>query len=308
MSLKDKPKLLFIYFLICSIVIFYCYLKTEIVLFLFVSLITLIVNIFIFINSFKFKKKENNVLNSNYFKVMGTITDVSNEKVQGGFCIHVSYKLGEKEYQIKSKSLNYNPNHIIQLFQIKEIPVLISSVDNNKVIVDDSYLNSYMVKRNEEANKLFGNFETDLKWIKKNQRHYYFFGIMFLLLSIIYTITNYIYNSNNIPFKLYIITIITFLITYIFLKKKLLLREKGFKLTGYIENIVYNSDISYESTNLFRRPHYIVWVSYIYNNKVYLIKSSRIYLKFTNKSSKFIPVYIDKNNPSRAYVDISYLK
>ena len=67
MSLKDKPKLLFIYFLICSTVIFYCYLKTKIILFLIISLITLIVNIFIFIKSFKSLKKESNILNSTYF-------------------------------------------------------------------------------------------------------------------------------------------------------------------------------------------------------------------------------------------------
>lgn len=308
MSLNDKPRLLFLYFLVCSSVVFYCYLKTKIIFFLVISIFVLVLNIFILIKSLKSSRKESDVSISNYFKVMGKIIGVSNEKIHGGFCIHVSYQMNEKEYQIKSKSLNYNPNKLIYMFQIKEIPVLVSNLDSNKAIVDDSYLNSYMEKRNSDANILFENFETNLKWIKKNQRYNYVYGILLLILSILLTIRNYISNLDNNPIGLYILTLITIFITYILFKKKISLIEKGIKLTGYIENIVYNPDISYNRSNTFRRPCYVISVSYIYNNKIYLTKSNRIYLKFSNKSSDFIPVYIDRNNPNISYVDISYLK
>ena len=54
-------------------------------------------------------------------------------------------------------------------------------------------------------------------------------------------------------------------------------------------------------------PYYVLKVSYTYNKKIYVINSSNIYFKL-NQVSNFIPVFIDPNNPSKAYVDIDYLK
>ena len=81
------------------------------------------------------------------------------------------------------------------------------------------------------------------------------------------------------------------------------LKKNGIKLISYVEDVQWHRVELF----LFHFSYYTVNVSYVYNKKLYFAQSEKIYFNFSKKDAKFLPIYILPNNPSKNYIDISYL-
>ena len=86
---------------------------------------------------------------------------------------------------------------------------------------------------------------------------------------------------------------------FLFLKRKKI-RKNGIFLVGYVEDIVFHCSSSNHNS------YWQIIISYVYNKKIYVTTSQKIYNRF-NKDIEFLPVYILPKHPADAYVDISKL-
>ena len=281
-------------------------------------LFPLIVLIIYFINQYKIIKKEETILIGENIKL-----SLTNLQFQKDIAVQNSYILGEyifdnKTYKFKQK-IEYNLNDLLYKFKLHELPILVSLNNPNNSILDEAYIASLMKERNKSGEEILTKDYSSKEEILF--KILILCTLMFIPINIIFAFVVKKVDDFLISLYIYVVLFLAILLLYFiqnlnnFIDKNFNVKDLSknkIKIVGYIEKIYYESDsniIYYrDHINLHvPNPYYVLKVSYTYNNKIYVINSSNIYFKL-NQVSNFIPVFIDPNNPFKAYVDIDYLK
>lgn len=289
-------------------------------------LFPLIVLIIHFINQYKIIKKEETILIGENIKL-----SLTNLQFQKDIAVQNSYVLGEyifdnKTYKFKQK-IEYNLNDLLYKFKLHELPILVSLNNPNNSILDEAYIASLMKERNKSGEEILTKDYSSKEEIPLKRKEHILsktlilYTLMFIAINIIVAVMTK--KTDDLLTSLYIYVVFFFMILLLYFIRNLNnfidknikindLSKNKIKIVGYIEKFYYESDNNYayyrDYINLHvPNPYYVLKVSYTYNKKIYVINSSNIYFKL-NQVSNFIPVFIDPNNPSKAYVDIDYLK
>lgn len=289
-------------------------------------LVPLIVLIIHFINQYKIIKKEETILIGENIKL-----SLTNLQFQKDIAVQNSYVLGEyifdnKTYKFKQK-IEYNLNDLLYKFKLHELPILVSLNNPNNSILDEAYIASLMKERNKSGEEILTKDYSSKEEIPLKRKEHILsktlilYTLMFIAINIIVAVMTK--KTDDLLTSLYIYVVFFFMILLLYFIRNLNnfidknikindLSKNKIKIVGYIEKFYYESDNNYayyrDYINLHvPNPYYVLKVSYTYNKKIYVINSSNIYFKL-NQVSNFIPVFIDPNNPSKAYVDIDYLK
>ena len=289
-------------------------------------LFPLIVLIIHFINQYKIIKKEETILIGENIKL-----SLTNLQFQKDIAVQNSYVLGEyifdnKTYKFKQK-IEYNLNDLLYKFKLHELPILVSLNNPNNSILDEAYIASLMKERNKSGEEILTKDYSSKEEIPLKRKEHILsktlilYTLMFIAINIIVAVMTK--KTDDLLTSLYIYVVFFFMILLLYFIRNLNnfidknikindLSKNKIKIVGYIEKFYYESDNNYVYYRDYislhvPNPYYVLKVSYTYNNKIYVINSSNIYFKL-NQVSNFIPVFIDPNNPSKAYVDIDYLK
>lgn len=289
-------------------------------------LVPLIVLIIHFINQYKIIKKEETILIGENIKL-----SLTNLQFQKDIAVQNNYVLGEytfdnKTYKFKQK-IEYNLNDLLYKFKLHELPILVSLNNPNNSILDEAYIASLMKERNKSGEEILTKDYSSKEEIPLKRKEHILsktlilYTLMFIAINIIVAVMTK--KTDDLLTSLYIYVVFFFMILLLYFIRNLNnfidknikindLSKNKIKIVGYIEKFYYESDNNYayyrDYINLHvPNPYYVLKVSYTYNKKIYVINSSNIYFKL-NQVSNFIPVFIDPNNPSKAYVDIDYLK
>lgn len=289
-------------------------------------LFPLIVLIIYFINQYKIIKKEETILIGENIKL-----SLTNLQFQKDIAVQNSYVLGEyifdnKTYEFKQK-IEYNLNDLLYKFKLHELPILVSLNNPNNSILDEAYIASLMKERNKSGEEILTKDYSSKEEIPLKRKEHILsktlilYTLMFIAINIIVAVMTK--KTDDLLTSLYIYVVFFFMILLLYFIRNLNnfidknikindLSKNKIKIVGYIEKFYYESDNNYVYYRDYislhvPNPYYVLKVSYTYNNKIYVINSSNIYFKL-NQVSNFIPVFIDPNNPSKAYVDIDYLK
>ena len=289
-------------------------------------LFPLIVLIIHFINQYKIIKKEETILIGENIKL-----SLTNLQFQKDIAVQNSYVLGEyifdnKTYEFKQK-IEYNLNDLLYKFKLHELPILVSLNNPNNSILDEAYIASLMKERNKSGEEILTKDYSSKEEIPLKRKEHILsktlilYTLMFIAINIIVAVMTK--KTDDLLTSLYIYVVFFFMILLLYFIRNLNnfidknikindLSKNKIKIVGYIEKFYYESDNNYVYYRDYislhvPNPYYVLKVSYTYNNKIYVINSSNIYFKL-NQVSNFIPVFIDPNNPSKAYVDIDYLK
>lgn len=283
-----------------------------------VLLLPLILLIYSYIKEL-IKEHQNKEILKNNFK--STLKEMSINKP----FIMGSYFIDGKKIKFK-QMIEYDLTDLLSKYNIEELPILVSITDINKSILDETYIAYFMEKRNNEACDILTVDNSKNKTIPLKEKGAFFkFLIFFSIISFIILIC-YFLKDGIIYAKLFIIAYLSAIpiIGLLYLTDHLIhnagntkinlkkLSQNKIKVVGYIESIRYESDISTSSdyeNHVFHipNPYYLIEVSYVFKNKIYVITSSEIHFKIKNLGN-FIPVMVDKDNPKKAYVDTNYLK
>ena len=296
--------------------------------FYFIGLLSVLLIILIiqFINQYKIIKKEKKILAGENIKL-----NLTNLQFQKDIVFSNDYVLGEyifdnKTYKFK-QIIKYNLNDLLYKFKLQELPILVSLNNPNNSILDEVYIASLMKERNKSGEEILTKDYSSKEEIPLKRKEHILFKIlilctlMFIPINIIFAFVVKKVDDFLISLYIYVVLFLAILLLYFiqnlnnFIDKNFNVKDLSknkIKIVGYIEKIYYESDsniIYYrDHINLhIPNPYYVLKVSYTYNNKIYVINSSNIYFKL-NQVSNFIPVFIDPNNPFKAYVDIDYLK
>ena len=289
-------------------------------------LVPLIVLIIHFINQYKIIKKEETILIGENIKL-----SLTNLQFQKDIAVQNNYVLGEyifdnKTYKFKQK-IEYNLNDLLYKFKLHELPILVSLNNPNNSILDEAYIASLMKERNKSGEEILTKDYSSKEEIPLKRKEHILsktlilYTLMFIAINIIVAVMTK--KTDDLLTSVYIYVVFFFMILLLYFIRNLNnfidknikindLSKNKIKIVGYIEKFYYESDNNYayyrDYINLHvPNPYYVLKVSYTYNKKIYVINSSNIYFKL-NQVSNFIPVFIDPNNPSKAYVDIDYLK
>lgn len=289
-------------------------------------LVPLIVLIIHFINQYKIIKKEETILIGENIKL-----SLTNLQFQKDIAVQNNYVLGEyifdnKTYKFKQK-IEYNLNDLLYKFKLHELPILVSLNNPNNSILDEAYIASLMKERNKSGEEILTKDYSSKEEIPLKRKEHILsktlilYTLMFIAINIIVAVMTK--KTDDLLTSLYIYVVFFFMILLLYFIRNLNnfidknikindLSKNKIKIVGYIEKFYYESDNNYVYYRDYislhvPNPYYVLKVSYTYNNKIYVINSSNIYFKL-NQVSNFIPVFIDPNNPSKAYVDIDYLK
>ena len=293
------------FFFLFSIPIFLIYLELKKLgfnfwPFLLLAIFAFIFNIFLLFKIKKQKTKKTNTMDTGNYKLMASLERVDKSIIDGKYIVIASCTINGQVYEVKSIGLNYNPKSLIYKFDLKEIPVFISKEDNKPILVDDDFFITYMEKRNELGKDVLANLE-----LKENFKIGIDLGFLNLLICsvivfILSIILIFIFKDTNSFFDLFNFpTIILLIAIFLFLKRKKI-RKNGIFLVGYVEDIVFHCSSSNHNS------YWQIIISYVYNKKIYVTTSQKIYNRF-NKDIEFLPVYILPKHPADAYVDISKL-
>ena len=265
------------------------------------------------------KEHQNKEILKNNFKSVLKEISINKHFITG------SYFIDDKKIKFK-QMIEYDLTDLLSKYNIEELPILVSINDINKSILDETYIAYFMEKRNNEACDILTVDNSKNKTIPLREKGAFFkILIFFSILSFIMFIY-YLIKDGVMYAKLFIIAYLSaipiigsFYLTDYFIHNagntKINLQklsQNKIKVVGYIESIRYESDIStstdYEN-HVFHvpNPYYLIEVSYVFKNKIYVITSSEIHFEIKNLGN-FIPVMVDKDNPKKAYVDTNYLK
>ena len=218
-------------------------------------------------------------------------------------------------------------NDLFYKFKLHELPILVSLNNPNNSILDEAYIASLMKERNKSGEEILTKDYSSKEEIPLKRKEHILsktlilYTLMFIAINIIVAVMTK--KTDDLLTSLYIYVVFFFMILLLYFIRNLNnfidknikindLSKNKIKIVGYIEKFYYESDNNYVYYRDYislhvPNPYYVLKVSYTYNNKIYVINSSNIYFKL-NQVSNFIPVFIDPNNPSKAYVDIDYLK
>lgn len=279
--------------------------QTKLVFFLPIAIISLIFGFSYFIGLFFETIKKKYVFHGNKTRILASFEGVSKSSSDDLFIINAIYKIGGKEYHFKSSRLRYNPQKLIEEFDLKEIPIFVSLSNPKLAILDEKFFITYMEKRNEKVDYLL---KSDSNFRIKNKNFKSILSkICFLILGIICLILCILLEENLriflFSFLMVIIAIYINVFPYFMAHENEKLKKNGIKLISYVEDVQWHRVELF----LFHFSYYTVNVSYVYNKKLYFAQSEKIYFNFSKKDAKFLPIYILPNNPSKNYIDISYL-
>lgn len=279
----------------------YIYLK-DIKVLIFGLIIAAVVILFIIYEKLQSIKK--NYLKKNGEMIEGKIDKVVKSDGIHYFELYVTYEKNGVSKQLKSEILEYDPNFLIKSYDIKTIPVYISKKNNNFTVIDTDYFASYM-KKFLEDNK-YNNYE------ENNDSNIFVFELIQKLVYIlIIGCLLFIHGLNG--FILHSILFIILIITYLCSYSGISLKKLGTKVMGYVESVecqtdVFNNTVASNFINLETRSiYYIITVCYVFNNKIYVKNSKKIYSDLSQFSKSFIPVYIYPEKPNISYIDLTKL-
>jgi len=281
--------------------------QTKLVFFMPIAIASLMLGFSSIIFQFSAFLKKKYVLGGPNTKIFASFKEVSKSSFDNRFIVNAIYKIGQKEYNFKSSHLPYNPKSLIEEFDLKEIPILVSRSNPKIAILDENFFITCMEKRNEKVDYL-SKTDSDFRIKNKsftsiiNKICFLIIGILILILCILQeeNLRVFLFSALMVIIGLYIN-----IFPYFMAREKQKIKKNGIKLIAHVESIDFYP--SYRTPSIFRYSYYTIRVSYVYNKKLYFATSEKIYFNFSKKDAKFLPIYILPNNPSKCYIDISYL-